>query len=90
MWIRDSVRTVQSHIEASKNLTGKPLTAGMFEFELLDEDGSTVLATAKNGADGKVTFDVEIEGAGETTCYIREKRPADNPSQDVYKRQDCS
>lgn len=76
-----NVRTVQAQIEASKNLTGKPLTAGMFEFELLDEDGSTVLAAAKNGADGKVTFDVEIEGAGETTYYIREKRPADNPSQ---------
>ncbi|MCW6666461.1 SpaA isopeptide-forming pilin-related protein [Aerococcaceae bacterium NML190938] len=40
---------------ATKRLTGKPLSADAYTFELREENG-TVLGTAKNNADGRVTF----------------------------------
>ena len=41
---------------AKKTLKGQTLKGGMFDFELVDQDGK-VLQTKTNDADGKVTFD---------------------------------
>lgn len=42
-------------VDATKKLTGRDLRAGEFEFQLRDADGN-VVATAKNDADGRITF----------------------------------
>lgn len=42
-------------VDATKKLTGRDLKAGEFEFQLRDADGN-VVATAKNGADGRIVF----------------------------------
>ena len=65
--------------EASKVLEGRKLKAGEFEFELVKvkADGSLgkVVATAKNGADGKVSFpEVTLDAAGTYGYRIREVR----------------
>ena len=61
-------------VSASKKLEGRELKAGEFSFELVDADGK-VVATAKNGADGKVEFPaVELKGAGERSYRIREAK----------------
>ena len=58
---------------ATKVLDGRELKADEFEFELVDADGK-VVATAKNGADGKVAFpEVGLNAAGEYRYAIREK-----------------
>lgn len=66
-------------VEASKVLEGRKLKAGEFEFELVKvkADGSLgkVVATAKNGADGKVSFpEVTLDAAGTYGYRIREVR----------------
>ena len=59
-------------ITATKVLNGKALEAGKYEFEL--KEGDKVVATAKNAADGTVTFEaIEYTAAGEHTYTISEK-----------------
>ena len=59
-------------ITAKKVLNGKDLEADKYEFEL--KEGDKVVATAKNAADGTVTFkEIEFETAGEYTYTITEK-----------------
>ena len=59
-------------ITAKKVLNGKDLEADKYEFEL--KKGEEVVATAKNAADGTVTFkEIEFETAGDYTYTITEK-----------------
>ena len=59
-------------IEAKKVLNGKELEIDEFEFEL--KEGDKVVATAKNAADGTVTFkEIEFKTAGKYTYTITEK-----------------
>ena len=59
-------------ITATKVLDGKALEAGKYEFEL--KEGDEVVATAKNAADGTVTFeDIKYAAAGNHTYTISEK-----------------
>ena len=59
-------------IEAKKVLNGKELEIDEFEFEL--KEGDKVVATAKNAADGTVTFkEIEYNEAGDHTYTISEK-----------------
>ena len=59
-------------ITATKVLNGKALEAGKYEFEL--KEGDKVVATAKNAADGTVTFEaIEYAAAGNHTYTITEK-----------------
>ena len=59
-------------ITATKVLNGKELEADKYEFEL--KKGEEVVATAKNAADGTVTFkEIEFETAGDYTYTITEK-----------------
>ena len=60
--------------QAAKKLEGRELKAGEFEFELVDADGK-VVATAENGADGKVSFpEVKLGAAGEYRYTVREAK----------------
>lgn len=64
-------------VEATKRLEGRKLKDGEFEFELVeveaDDSDGDVVATAKNDADGKISFGkVELKGAGERSYRIRE------------------
>ena len=59
-------------ITAKKVLEGKVLEAGKYEFEL--KKGEEVVETAKNAADGTVTFkEIEFKTAGDYTYTITEK-----------------
>ena len=59
-------------ITAKKVLNGKALEADKYEFEL--KEGDEVIATAKNAADGTVTFkEIEYNEAGDHTYTISEK-----------------
>ena len=59
-------------ITATKVLEGKALEADKYEFEL--KEGDKVVATAKNAADGTVTFEaIEYTAAGNHTYTISEK-----------------
>jgi len=59
-------------ITAKKVLEGKALEADKYEFEL--KEGDKVVATAKNAADGTVTFkEIEYNEAGDHTYTISEK-----------------
>ena len=59
-------------ITATKVLEGKALEADKYEFEL--KEGDKVVATAKNAADGTVTFEaIEYTAAGDHTYTISEK-----------------
>ena len=59
-------------ITAKKVLNGKEFEADKYEFEL--KKGEEVVATAKNAADGTVTFkEIEYAAAGEYTYTITEK-----------------
>ena len=61
-------------ITATKVLNGKELEADKYEFELKEKEGDKVVATAKNAADGTVTFeDITYTAAGEYTYTISEK-----------------
>lgn len=69
-----NTRTVQYHLEASKTLTGKTLTDGMFWFELLDQSQYEIETKANVG--GTVTFsNITANAVGTVTYYIREKIP---------------
>jgi pilin isopeptide linkage protein/LPXTG-motif cell wall-anchored protein len=60
-------------ITAKKNLSGRVLADGEFEFELYDAN-KTLLETAKNKADGSVQFSpVAIDAEGEYVFYVKEK-----------------
>ncbi|MGO5414745.1 Spy0128 family protein [Collinsella sp. LCP19S3_C6] len=64
-------------VESTKRLEGRKLKEGEFEFELVeveaDDSDGDVVATAKNDADGKISFGkVELKGAGERSYRIRE------------------
>lgn len=66
------VSETSATINARKVLEGRDLAAGEFEFILLDADGKTV-RTAKNAADGSVTFDaIEYSAPGAYTYTIAE------------------
>ena len=66
------VSATSATISARKVLDGRDLAAGEFEFVLLDADGKTV-RTAKNAADGSVTFDaIEYSAPGAYTYTIAE------------------
>ena len=66
------VSATTATISARKVLEGRELAAGEFEFVLLDADGKTV-QTAKNAADGSVTFDaIEYSVPGAYTYTIAE------------------
>ena len=59
-------------ITAKKVLDGKALEADKYEFEL--KEGDEVIGTAKNAADGTVTFkEIEFKTAGDYTYTISEK-----------------
>ena len=61
-------------IKATKVLDGKKLEADKYEFELKEKESDKVVATAKNAADGTVTFkEIEYVAAGEYTYTITEK-----------------
>ena len=67
-----SVSATSATINARKVLEGRDLAAGEFEFVLLDADGKTV-RTAKNAADGSVTFGaIEYSAPGAYTYTITE------------------
>lgn len=71
-----NTRTVQYHLEASKTLTGKTLTDGMFQFELLDQSQQVIETKANVG--GTVTFSNITANAVDTVTYfIREKIPTE-------------
>ena len=64
--------TTTATITATKVLNGKALEADKYEFEL--KEGDKVVATAKNAADGTVTFkEIEFNEAGDHTYTITEK-----------------
>lgn len=60
-------------IEATKTLTGKSLKGDDFSFELVSEDGKTVIDTVNNDVNGDICFRVQYEGVGKYTYIIREK-----------------
>ena len=65
-------KPAKATITATKVLNGKALEADKYEFEL--KEGNKVVATAKNAADGTVTFkEIEFKTAGEYTYTITEK-----------------
>lgn len=67
-----SVSATSATISARKVLEGRDLAAGEFEFVLLDAEGKTV-RTAKNDANGSVTFDaIEYSAPGAYTYTIAE------------------
>lgn len=67
-----SASATTATISARKVLEGRDLAAGEFEFVLLDADGKTV-RTAKNDANGSVTFDIiEYSAPGTYTYTIAE------------------
>ena len=62
----------KAHLEATKVLEGRPLTAGEFTFELKDSTG-TVIQTKTNAANGTVTFDpLTFDQEGTYTFTITE------------------
>ena len=64
--------SAKATITATKALNGKALEADKYEFEL--KEGDKVVATAKNAADGTVTFkEIEYNEAGDHTYTISEK-----------------
>ena len=65
--------SVTEGVEVTKVLTGRDLRAGEFEFELVDAGGN-VVATAKNAADGSVSFTAQTyTAAGAYEYTVREK-----------------
>jgi len=65
-------KSAKETITATKVLNGKALEADKYEFEL--KKGEEVVATAKNAADGTVTFkEIEYNEAGDHTYTISEK-----------------
>ena len=67
-----TAKPAKETITATKVLNGKELEADKYEFEL--KKGEEVVATAKNAADGTVTFeDIKYAVAGDHTYTITEK-----------------
>ena len=65
--------SVTDLIKATKSLTGRDLKAGEFRFELVE--GTSVVATGTNNADGKIMMDpVTYTAAGEHTYTLRETK----------------
>ena len=61
-------------LEGSKKLNGRALAADEFTFELCSADGTKVLSTAANRADGSFCFDPLVFDAAGTYDYtVREK-----------------
>ena len=61
-------------LEGSKKLNGRALAADEFTFELCSADGTKVLSTAANQADGSFDFDPLVFDAAGTYDYtVREK-----------------
>ena len=68
----------KARVSARKVLEGATLTDGQFSFELVDESGQ-VVSTARNAADGTITFDeLTYDEAGEHTYTVREVLPDDD------------
>lgn len=73
-----SAAPVTAHVSAKKVLEGAKLAEGQFSFELVDESGE-VISTAKNAADGTVTFDdITYDSVGEYAYTVREVLPEDD------------
>ncbi len=59
-------------LNGTKKLTGRDLEAGEFNFQVRDGQGNLV-ATAKNGADGKIVFgEIKLPTAGKYTFTVTE------------------
>ena len=71
-------------ITAKKVLEGKALEADKYEFEL--KEGTKVVGTAKNKADGTVTFNIEYKEAGTHNYKLTEV----NEGKDGYTYDDAS
>ena len=71
--VQPATTPVTSQVKVSKELSGRKLGEGEFEFKLYDSEGNE-LATGKNAADGTVTFDRDLtfSAAGEYTYTVRE------------------
>lgn len=68
---------IQVTVEASKQFTGgKALKGNDFTFQLLDSENK-VVASAKNTADGKISFLLDIEEEGTYTYTMVEKAGTD-------------
>ena len=66
-------------IKAKKVLKGKALVADAFTFELVDASTNKVVDTAKNDANGDVTFKAQsLSSAGAYTYSVREKLDAND------------
>ena len=64
-------------IEAAKEMTGRSLTAGMFEFYLYEDAVSgTPIQAVRNEADGSVKFELSYNAIGEYDYVIVERIPA--------------
>ena len=66
-----TAKPTKASITATKALNGSTLKDDQFEVEL--KEGTKVVGTAKNKADGTVTFDVEYTKAGEYEYTVTEK-----------------
>ena len=61
-------------LEGSKKLNGRALAAGEFTFELCSADGTKVLSTATNQANGSFSFDpLPFDAEGTYKYTVREK-----------------
>ena len=65
---RYAAASTKQALSVKKVLEGRALEAGEFEFELLDEQG-TKLASAKNDAEGNVTFEEQTYSKVGTSKY---------------------
>lgn len=81
-----NARTTTTDLQIEKKLTGKELTAGAFQFELLDSEGRRIGDLVSNEADGTVTFeDISLKGEGTHTFYIKEVLPEEANGQNPYQ-----
>lgn len=66
------------NIPLKKELTGRELREGEFDFALVDSNTGTTVANAKNGATGEVIFkDVVFEKAGTYKFKVKETKGSD-------------
>lgn len=72
--VYDAPHTGKATISATKVLQGSSLKEGQFSFVLKDAKGK-VLQTAKNGADGKISFDLDYSKVGTYEYTISEVVP---------------
>lgn len=72
--VYDAPYTGEAMISATKVLQGSSLKEGQFSFALKDAKGK-VLQTAKNGADGKISFDLDYSKVGTCEYTISEVIP---------------